>query len=285
MLKTRLITALWGIPLLVATIWFGGQWLFTSFVAVWAVLAVLEFYRLLKPLKINPLHLFGTLWTLLFIVSRNTDVAALTEPYLNHTLLLPTLVTGALVISLLLLLARRERFNAFPSWVWTVAGIFYVGWLLGYVLALRGVQADGAPDVGRNWVFYALFCTFGSDTAAYFVGRAIGRRKLAPSISPGKTWEGTVAGLFGAVAVSLAFLLNTPVSLASQLTPLQAVVLGLLVSIAGQLGDLVESLFKRNVGAKDSGSLLPGHGGVLDRMDSVVFAVVVVYYWVWIIIR
>ena len=157
-----------------------------------------------------------------------------------------------------------------------------VGWLVLIAAWVALVQLQARSP----WLaLAAMAIVWVADIAAYFSGRAFGKRKLAPSISPGKTWEGTVAGLFGAVAVSLAFLLNTPVSLASQLTPLQAVVLGLLVSIAGQLGDLVESLFKRNVGAKDFGSLLPGHGGVLDRMDSVVFAVVVVYYWVWIIIR
>jgi phosphatidate cytidylyltransferase len=150
----------------------------------------------------------------------------------------------------------------------------YVGWLLGYAVALRGITD------GRSWVFLALFCTFGSDTAAYFLGRAIGKHKLAPSISPGKTWEGAAGGLLGAMGVALLFLLPTPVSLASYLTWWQAVIIGSIVSVFGQLGDLVESLFKRNVGAKDSGTLLAGHGGVLDRTDSVMFAVVVVYYWV-----
>lgn len=133
-------------------------------------------------------------------------------------------------------------------------------------------------DDGRNWVFLALFTNFGSDTAAFFAGRALGKHKLAPSISPGKTWEGAIAGILGAIIISLLFTIPSPLSL-----PLgygKAVVLGLLVSIFGQFGDLVESLFKRNMGVKDSGRLLPGHGGALDRIDSVVFAGVVVYYYV-----
>ncbi len=144
--------------------------------------------------------------------------------------------------------------------------------MLSYLVALRGL------DDGRNWVFFALFITFASDTAAFFAGRALGKHRLAPRISPGKTWEGAIAGVFGAIIISLLFILPTPLTL--PLSYWQAILLGLLVSIFGQLGDLVESLLKRNMGVKDSGKLLPGHGGFLDRMDSVVFAGIVVYYYV-----
>jgi phosphatidate cytidylyltransferase len=274
MLKKRVITALWGIPLLAVIIWFGKPWLFTTFVTIWGLLAVLEFYRLVSRLKVSPIYIFGILWTLFFIVIRNPLVPDLIEPYFDFNLVAPVLFTTGIIISLTALLTRKEKFNAFPAWAWTFAGILYVGWLLGYIVALRGIED------GRNWVFYALFCTFGSDTAAFFIGRAIGKHKLAPSISPSKTWEGAIGGLLGAVGVSFLFLLPTPVTLTSQLNWWQAVVLGLLVSVFGQVGDLVESLFKRNVGAKDSGTLFPGHGGILDRMESIVFAVVVVYYWV-----
>jgi phosphatidate cytidylyltransferase len=159
-----------------------------------------------------------------------------------------------------------------------MAGILYVGWLLSYFVALRGIVFAGIEEAGRNWVFLALFATFGSDTAAFFAGRAVGRHHLAPRISPGKTWEGAIAGVLGAILVSLLFTIPSPVNL--PLSYWQAVLLGSLVSIFGQLGDLVESLFKRNMRVKDSGKLLPGHGGALDRIDSVVFAGVVVYYYV-----
>jgi phosphatidate cytidylyltransferase len=115
------------------------------------------------------------------------------------------------------------------------------------------------------------------------VGRALGRHHLAPNISPGKTWEGAIAGVFGAIGISLLFTLATPLHL-QLLSYGQAILLGLLVSIAGQLGDLAESLLKRNMGVKDSGKLIPGHGGFLDRLDSILFAGIVVYYYViWII--
>ena len=263
MLKKRVITGLWGIPLLIAAVWFDQPlpW-FTLLVAIWGLLAVFEFYKMVAGAKAPPLTYFGLIWTLLFILS----------PHFNYDFLIPLLLTSAVVLSLIWLLLRPQKEGAFIGWVWTIAGILYVGWLLSYFVALRGL------DDGRNWVFLALFATFGSDTAAFFIGRALGRHHLAPGISPGKTWEGAIAGILGAIIVSLLFTLPTPLSL-----PLgygQAILLGLLISIFGQLGDLVESLLKRNMGVKDSGRLLPGHGGFLDRIDSVVFTGAVVYYYV-----
>ena len=262
MLKKRVITGLWGIPLLIAAIWFNKPlpW-FTVLLAIWGLLAAFEFYKIVSGTKVVPLTYFGLIWTVLFILS----------PHFNRDLPI-LLLTSAVVLSLIWLLLRRQKEGAFIGWAWTMAGILYVGWLLSYFVALRGL------DDGRNWVFLALFATFGSDTAAFFTGRAWGKHHLAPHISPGKTWEGAIAGVLGAILVSLLFTIPSPVSL--PLSYWQAIVLGLLVSIFGQLGDLVESLLKRNMGVKDSGRLLPGHGGALDRIDSVVFAGVVVYYYV-----
>ncbi|MBA7712757.1 hypothetical protein ES703_121746 [subsurface metagenome] len=264
MLKKRVITALWGLPLLIAAVWFDQPlpW-FTILLAIWGVLAVFEFYRMVAGAKAPPLTYFGLIWTLLFILS----------PHFNNDFITsPTLLTSAVVLSLVWLVLRRQKEGAFIGWAWTIAGILYVGWLLSYFVALRGL------DDGRNWVFFALFATFGSDTAAFFIGRALGRHHLVPSISPGKTWEGAIGGIFGAIMISLLFTLPTPLGL--PLSYWQAILLGLLVSIFGQLGDLVESLLKRNMGVKDSGKLLPGHGGFLDRIDSIVFAGIVVYYYV-----
>jgi len=272
MLKQRVITALCGLPILIAAIWFNKPlpW-FTILVAIWGALAAFEFYGLVTTTKVPPLTYFGLIWTLLFILSRNSELLSILEPHFDLDLITPILLTSAVIISLIWLLLRPQRgTTAFTSWAWTMAGILYVGWLLSYLVALRGLDAHG------YWVFLALFTNFGSDTAAFFAGRAWGKRRLAPRISPGKTWEGAIAGVFGAIIVSvgLATLLSLPISYG------QTVLLGLLVSILGQLGDLAESLFKRNIGVKESGKLIPGHGGLLDRMDSVVFAGVVVYYYV-----
>ncbi len=270
MLKKRAIIVLWGIPLLTAIIWFGEPW-FTILVTIGGVLAVLEFYRLVTAAKVPPLTYFGLFWTILFIVSRNSELLSILKPHFDPNLLAPLLLTSAVMLSLIRLLLRSQKEGALMSWAWTIAGILYVGWLLGYLVALRGL------DAGRNWVFFALFTTFATDTAAFLVGRTLGKHHLAPSISPGKTWEGAIAGAFGAIIVSLFFTLPTPLSL--HFSYGQAILLGLLVSVFGQLGDLAESLFKRNMGVKESGKLIPGHGGILDRMDSVVFVGIVVYYY------
>ena len=265
MLKKRVITSLVGLPLLIAAIWFDQPlpW-FTIFVALWGLIAIFEFYRLVGISSITSLTVFGLVWTLLIIAS----------PHCTFGFVIPVLLAAGVVLSLILLVLRQ---NTFLSWVWMMIGILYIGWLLSYLVALR-------LDGGRNWVFLALFVTFGSDTTAFFVGRAFGRHPLAPAISPHKTWEGAVGGVLGAVVVSILFTLPTPLQL-----PLgygQAVVLGILVSVFGQFGDLAESLLKRNVGAKESGRLMPGHGGFLDRMDSAVFAGVVVYlYFVFAVLR
>ena len=272
MLKKRVITALLGIPLLITIIWFGGELGFTILVAIWGLLAAFEFYRMVAASKVPPLTCFGLVWTLFFILSRDSNLLSLLEPHFNLNLLTPLLLTSTVILSLSWLLLRRQKEGAFIGWAWTIGGILYIGWLLSHFVTLRGL------DDGRNWVFLALFTTFASDTAAFFVGRALGKHHLAPHISPGKTWEGAIAGVFAAIVVSLLFTISTPLQL--PLIYWQAILLGLLVSVFGQLGDLVESLLKRNMGVKESGRLIPGHGGVLDRIDSVVFAGIVVYYYV-----
>jgi phosphatidate cytidylyltransferase len=261
MLRKRVITALWGVPLLIAAIWFDEplSW-FTVLAAVWGLLAVLELYRMAGVSRVLPLAGFGLVWTLLFVI----------HPHIYYELLVPVLLTSAIALSLIMLLFLPKKDGVFTTWAWTMAGVLYVGWLLSYLVALR-------LDAGREWVFLAIFATFGSDTAAYFMGKAFGKHRLAPRISPGKTWEGTAAGLFGAVVISLLFTLPTPLQL--PLSYWQAILLGFFISVFGQIGDLVESLMKRNAGVKESGNLMPGHGGLLDRMDSIIFAGVVVYFY------
>jgi phosphatidate cytidylyltransferase len=275
MLKKRVITSLWGIPLLGAAVWFDEPlpW-FTVFAAIWGLLAVFEFYKITAVSRILSLTCFGMLWTLFFIL----------HPHFDYEFLVPLLLTSAVVLSLILLVLNPRKEGTFTGWAWSIAGILYVGWLLSCLVALRLEPGPGAfPDAGRNFVFLAILATFGSDTAAFFVGRAVGKHRLAPRISPGKTWEGTIAGLFGAIIISLLFTLPTPLQL--PLSYGQAILLGILVSVFGQFGDLAESLLKRNSGVKESGTLMPGHGGLLDRMDSVVFAGVVVYlYYIFVVL-
>ncbi len=153
-------------------------------------------------------------------------------------------------------------------WALLVGGPFYLGAALAYGVLLRGIE-DGAL-----WLSLALAAAFVVDTSAYFAGKAFGKRRMAPGISPGKTWEGAAAGLLGGV---VAFLVLAPL-LSLPLTAWKAALLGMAVGVAAQAGDLLESALKRANNAKQSGTLMPGHGGILDRLDSVVLNLALVYY-------
>jgi phosphatidate cytidylyltransferase len=275
MLTKRTITSIWYAALISVIVWFGGQPGFTALIVILGVLAALEFYRMVAATRPPPLTYFGLVWTALFILSRSSGLLSPLETHLNPDLVTPLLLTSALVLSLIGILVRRQKEGAFSSWVWTIAGILYIGWLLSHLVALRGL------DSGRNLVFLVLFATWVSDTTAFLIGRRFGRRKLAPAISPAKTWEGTIGGICGAIIMSIPFFTPTPFQLPLGYGPV--ILLSVLVSILGQTGDLIESLLKRNLGVKDSGKMMPGHGGVLDRIDSLILAGIVVYYYaVWV---
>ncbi len=269
-MKKRILTTLLGLPLVLVFVWFepAGFPIFVLLVLGIGFVGILEFYRFALLTGARPLVLFGALWASLFIA----------EPFLteNYGLeyLLPALLASALILPLAwFYLFSRQR--GAMRWAWTVAGILYLGWLLGHAVGLR-VFEDG-----REWVLLALFTTFACDTGAFLVGRTWGRRPMAPVLSPKKTWEGALGGFLAAPAAALA--INALFDLAGIGVPLGAakiVGLGILIGIFAQLGDLLESVLKRRAGVKDSGALLPGHGGALDRIDSLVFSMAVVYYYI-----
>jgi len=267
MFKQRVITAVIVAPIFVFVIWFGLPW-FATLIAAVVVVGTFEFYHAVSNSgKGHPLTYFGLLWALALVLS------PLSLHYRSFNAL-PLIMTLAVVISLFWLLYRSPREEAFHNWAWTVAGVLYVGWMLSYWVNLRGLED------GMNWVYLALFTTFANDTGAFFVGRAWGKHHLASGISPGKTWEGALGGLLSAIVAAIAIskipILFSPFPFEHW----QLILLSFLISLFAQFGDLVESLFKRNVEAKDSGKLLPGHGGILDRFDSLIFTGVVVYYYV-----
>jgi phosphatidate cytidylyltransferase len=270
MLRERILTSLWFVPLFIAVTWFGGAPGFTALITVFGVLGALEFYRMVAKAKAPPLTVFGLIWVAFFIIS--SGLIFLIKTSFNTDPVLPLLLTSAIIIPLFILLSKHEKNGILDRWVWTVAGILYIGFLLGHLTALRSLPH------GRDWAFFALFITWVSDTTAYFVGRKFGRHKLAPTISPSKTWEGTIGGLVGGALTSIMFFTPTVIQLPA--TYHELIPLSLLVSALGQVGDLVESLMKRNMAVKDSGALMTGHGGILDRIDSLIFAGIVVYYYV-----
>jgi phosphatidate cytidylyltransferase len=284
-MKLRVITAVVGIPLLLAfvyfdfeahTAWFERVPLFVVAVGAAAAVGAWEFYRLGTHAGARPLTVFGIIWTVLFVVVAlfNGEWASSPEAASYVDWAVGGLLASAAVFPLIwLTIFRRDTW--LQSWGWTLAGILYMGWMLGYYVMLRQL------DYGRELVILALFATFACDTSAYFVGRAWGKHRMTPTISPHKTWEGAIGGLVGAVAaaLSLRYLLNLG-GWVLPLSYLEVVGVGCLVGVFAQLGDLLESLLKRRAGVKDSGNLLPGHGGVLDRIDSLVFTGVIVYYFV-----
>jgi len=175
----------------------------------------------------------------------------------------------ALGVILLTAVTRRPLIEALPA-----AGVSDSGLLLVALPLSFGVRLHAAGAVGPRLLLFALVIIWAGDTAAYFVGRSFGSRKLAPKLSPSKTWEGAAASLAASLVVGFLSRYWIPAA------PLDLLVMAALGNIAGQIGDLAESGYKRSAGVKDSGRLLPGHGGVLDRIDAVILAIPVVwYYW------
>lgn len=188
----------------------------------------------------------------------------------SGTLLIPPFIAAVSLAAIAWLIWRRQRGSSPLVWITPIAIIFYPAGFLFHAPLLRNLPQ------GMEWVLFLLLVTFATDTSAYFVGRAIGKRPLAPSISPSKTWEGAIGGVLGATGVAVAA--NFVLGLNALL--IETIILGILLGVIGQFGDLAESRLKRIASVKDSGWLIPGHGGILDRLDSIVFNILVVYYFV-----
>jgi phosphatidate cytidylyltransferase len=268
MLRTRLLTALWGIPLIIAAVYFDEPvpW-FTVLLAAAGLLGAWEFFTMSGVRGYRPMFISGLAFTVLLVV----------QPHIPYEYTLGIVVVGGGLVTFgLTFLFPMPRVRL--SWTWMMIGTIAIGWLLSLLVEVRLAPATaGLSEFGRNVIFLALFATFGSDTFAYFIGRAFGKHKMAPRVSPGKTWEGAAGGLLGGVIVAVVLSLGTPLRAFDNAGV--AVLVGLLVSAFGQAGDLVESRLKRFFGVKDSGKIIPGHGGILDRIDSVVFAGLVAYIY------
>lgn len=246
---SRVAVALVLLPLVLGVVWLGGWWLF-ALAALAGLLALHELYGMSRALR--PLVLGGFAGLGLTLLGAQ----------LGGT---PWILAGMLATfpaALLLFFISSARQNAVAAFGVTVLGVTWVGGGLACLLLVRDIPADG-----RLVVFTTLLAVFADDTAAFFVGRLVGRHRLAPVISPAKTWEGFLAGTLAAVAVVFFALYEQDV-----LTTGESLLLGLAIAIAATLGDLFESAVKRDLGVKDSGHVLAGHGGMLDRMDSLLWA-------------
>ncbi|MEX0750275.1 MAG: phosphatidate cytidylyltransferase, partial [Dehalococcoidia bacterium] len=248
MLAQRIATAVVGVPLIFLLILVGGNW-YVAFVAAALAIASLEFQH---P-RLGWLHHVS-----LLAAAFCAAMASGAHVGLNWVL---WFMAGAILLTLAASLIPFDADRMLTDWLWTIGGIAYVGFLGSFIVLLRDF-----PN-GRDWVYLALFSTFSVDTTAYFTGRAFGSHPLAPAISPKKTVEGFVGGYAGGFAAVL--LLNYFLGLRIEAS--QAVLLGLVFPLAATVGDLAESGIKRSMHIKDASELIPGHGGVLDRLDSILF--------------
>lgn len=272
-LLQRVLSAAVLLPLVIVCVWW-GFWPLAILVLAATLMGLNELYTAFNRGGLSTNQVLGMGLALLLFG------ALLLQALLGVDLLAPTLALMTM-IGLAAWAPRYAEPGALAGWALTVGGAFYIGGLLGFVLLLRvmdtplqgGLLAPLRPQSGVGWVFLALMATWGQDVLAYLVGRRWGRRKMAPGLSPRKTWEGAAGGMAGAIAGTLlaVALFGLP------LAPWAALLIGLVAGIVGPIGDLSESFIKRQAGLKDAGSLIPGHGGVLDRIDSLLFCAPAIY--------
>jgi phosphatidate cytidylyltransferase len=299
MLKQRVGTALIAVPLLIAAV-IVGEPVFPVLLGVIVVLGMLEFYRLAGSAGARPFRWTGiglgllfvlvawTQWPVQIIVRSTPEV--MTFDTLGRNVAFPFMVLAAIAVFVVVFRAvqRNETEGGLINIATTLTGVFYVGVAVSFFMLLRN-QYSGPPlpvlfgipvESGARWVLLVAFSVMAADIAAYAVGSLAGRTKLAPRISPGKSWEGLVAGVIACVIVSgvVSRWFEMPYS------TLFGYLLGLPIAVLAVWGDLGESLIKRSVHAKDAGGLLPGHGGILDRLDSMTPPAVFIYFVsVWVL--
>jgi len=294
----RVLTAAVLIPVVLLIVFKAPLWLFALVVAAIIVLALHEYLSIVEAAGIKPFRrqtyaiALVPIFVSLFVYYRD----GIDSPprsywiYPPGVLLLQDLWVFVALAPLLfgvLLVFRKELRSGLESVAASAFGMLYVGIPLSLLIAFR------ADPLQCILIVYVLFSVWGGDIAAYYVGRSLGRHKLAPIVSPNKSWEGAIASVVASVVVSvLVFDLHTYIDPLfvpqpnsdlgfgqSAVSHFHAAVLGVLTNVAAQFGDLFESALKRGAGVKDSGTLLPGHGGMLDRIDALLFAVPVVWYY------
>jgi phosphatidate cytidylyltransferase len=280
----RVLTAAVLIPAVAAAVWWGPAWLIAGLAAAIAALALLEFFALGERMGFRAYRL----WTCLAAIGITAQqwyaaqsasilmppdsIYNVRAPRVSLDMVLVLFITGAAVIALA---SRRPLAEVFSSVSVSAAGLVVVVIPFSAVVRLHGVDL-----VGPQLLLFTLALVWVGDSAAYFVGKGFGRMKMSPQLSPNKTWEGAAANLFGALLVAVLF------GHWMKIETVHVLAMAALASVAGQVGDLFESAFKRGAGVKDSGTILPGHGGILDRIDALILAAPAVwYYFQWFVMR
>ncbi|HET6932838.1 MAG TPA: phosphatidate cytidylyltransferase [Candidatus Acidoferrum sp.] len=279
----RVATALVLIPVVVGLVLFASTLVVAVATAVITVLALWEYFALGEAIGHRAYRVWTIVCALMLICAQ---WMALNAPKIlisgepKNTLLVGMrgefwflLVTGFLFVyvlglAVLTLWTRRPLVESLPAAGISSSGLLLVAFPLSFAVTIHGV-----PEQGPRLLLFALVITWAGDTTAYFVGRAIGKHPLAPQISPKKSWEGSVGSMVGSLLVAWAFSywIRIPVG--------HLVAMAVIGNVAGQMGDLLESAYKRSAGVKDSGGLLPGHGGVLDRIDALILCIPVIWYY------
>jgi len=269
-LRTRLVTASILIPIVVYCIYL-GELPFLTLVALLLTLAEIEFCRLTNQAGYQPVLAFGIGLVWLFLLDARYPTVDLLQPGLALILL------SSLTWQLL-----HHPNSKVANWALTVTGGLYIGLCGACLIKLRSMQPDGLW-----WTLTVVPAISFADSGAYLIGSTWGRRKLAPNLSSGKTWEGYVAGVIvgGLMTALLASLWRDWAGAETAVSGMHGLILGLLIAAFAPLGDLAISMLKRQAGVKDSGRLFPGHGGALDRVDSILWTAVIGYYYVlWLIL-
>lgn len=256
-LAVRVLTAVIGIPLVLGVTYVGG-WPFALLLGIMTAVAAVEFFAMMRAAGHHPSIVVGVPAAAAIAFSPVVEPRA-------QAVWVGILVLAALLGGLWFMIPRLYPL-ALAGWTTTMAGILYVGVLAGHLALLRQLQT------GAWWVVVALIVTWAYDTGAYFAGSLVGRRPFMQHISPRKTQEGVLGGV---VLSALAGLVAVPTV---GLTWWQGLVFGALAGLVGQAGDLLESMLKRQAGVKDSGTIIPGHGGLLDRIDGLLFTGALTYY-------
>lgn len=269
-LAKRVFVSVVAVPVVLGAAYAGGGAL-GALLGIVAALATWELYRMAAAGGTRPLAVgIGVAAALPLAVQASYE----------GIFLVPLSVIAVAMLALVALAIWQRGVDGRPlaAVSVTVLGILYTGGMLSFAYGLRYHRWTVDAAAGTALLLFPVILTWASDIGAYFVGRAIGRHKLIPAVSPGKTVEGAVGGLVATVLVAWLYvaMVLRPVAHLS-LTPAALVTVGVLISVAAQLGDLAESLFKREAGVKDSSGLIPGHGGVLDRIDSLLFVLPVAY--------
>lgn len=267
MLSQRVKAALIFVPLVLLMIYLGG-WVFNLFFAAVLLVAAYEYARLFRAMDTSPSLPLMLIGVALFIAHR-WWLQGEYEGMLVSIVIFLTVVTG-------LVQYERGDDRAALNFGITLSGIFYLGWVGGFLIDLRAI-----PD-GRGWMLTTLPAVWLADSGAYFIGRWLGKVKMTPRLSPKKSWAGIGGAiLFGTLSGMLLVLLWRSVGWLPVETPLwQGAVIGLAVAVITPVGDLLISMFKRSAGVKDTGNLIPGHGGILDRIDTWIWAALLGYYLV-----